>query len=657
LLLSDRQLAAPYILFGQADKRSDAMTPKRSTPKLRAAGYCRTSGEGQRDNTSIPIQNQRIEHFVQRQGWNFVGHYVDECKSGGKIAGREDFQRMMKDAANDKFDIIVPYDASRFARDGCDIIHNAKFLRNTYDVYVVDTRNTFDNLTKGNVIQNFVHAGLTEHERLSILARTISGRIERARAGLPWTGSYPVGRSFVWKDKKHKQGYWTINDRGRKLKEALERYDKGESLTDLAREFGLPGPQTITGAIRNGQLSGIYQLTISSDERDLDVDGLNEPIAIPKIPEIISPQLEKRVRERLHHNRSFTKRQVGKYLLSGFTYCGHCGYSLTGQTEGQSGYRYYRHVRCRCSYRGVRADMIEKAALDYLYSFFLDEPAYNEAVKAALPSDQDRKAAEKDLQRIENQIRAVDRQIQNLVKAVAKGADVSLLVSEQDRLKAEKQGLETRQDDLQETLDNMPDPAAVKQESRAWRTYLKWQIQNRNWRSIPYKAVQEYLHFLFSENPRKNGFGIFVSKQDDSWHITFQGRFRPAHALVDGKRTPVELLELQQEFERIRQRLKSPKKIEQLEKRYTQVKSALLEYTSVSERRRRLEKLVESAKGLQTCVDLTESKIERCKKRIDDLKPESGNELPILPADLVIQRFVIRKLRFLIETSSSRLSI
>src|ERR1051326_7612368 len=64
--------------------------------RLRAVGYCRTSGEGQRDNTSIPNQQEAIENFIEGEGWRILRHYIDESKTGSKIAGRDDFQRMMR---------------------------------------------------------------------------------------------------------------------------------------------------------------------------------------------------------------------------------------------------------------------------------------------------------------------------------------------------------------------------------------------------------------------------------------------------------------------------------------------------------------------------------------------------------------------------------
>ena len=59
---------------------------KKDNSKLRAVGYSRTSGEGQRDNTSIPTQQRAEEAFIKQRGWDFVEHYVDESKSGSKVA-------------------------------------------------------------------------------------------------------------------------------------------------------------------------------------------------------------------------------------------------------------------------------------------------------------------------------------------------------------------------------------------------------------------------------------------------------------------------------------------------------------------------------------------------------------------------------------------
>ena len=111
--------------------------PKRTA--LRAVGYCRTSGEGQRDNTSIPSQKEAIEKWCEREGYQFIAHYVDEAKSGAKVAGRDEFQRLMKDAVAGSFDIAVVYQISRWGRDGTDIMDSARTLQRDFGIDVVDT--------------------------------------------------------------------------------------------------------------------------------------------------------------------------------------------------------------------------------------------------------------------------------------------------------------------------------------------------------------------------------------------------------------------------------------------------------------------------------------------------------------------------------------
>ncbi|MFB0553718.1 MAG: recombinase family protein [Phycisphaerae bacterium] len=496
---------------------------------LRAVGYCRTSGEGQRDNTSIPRQKEAIEEFINRNGWHFICHYVDESISGKKVEGRDAFQQMMKDAANEEFDIIVPYDVTRFARDGCDIISNSSFLKKTFGVDVVDTK-SFDTRDRHRIIANYTQAGVAEWERLNIMERTIGGRIEKARNGLPWARNLPVGRGY---DKDN--GNWYITEHGYKLSELLTRYADGERLKLLAIEYGIKSAQTITRNVREGQLSGTYYANFHSPE--IGINHLR--VKVPGMPEVISPELERRVRDRMAHNKKWNKQHKRKYVLSGLLECTHCGKSLKGQTL-KSGV-YYRHNnyladdKRDCPYCSIRGDLLESHVLDYLYNFFLDEPAYNKAIKAALPSGDDRKALEKDIKLTEGQIAKAKNKLSNLVNAVAAGADVKLLLDKQDELKATIRALERRRDELNQTLASMPDPDSIKKDAMLLRIYLIEKHKGKDWRKASYDDVRKFLHFLFSDNPKKRGYGIFVGKQNGRWHITFKGCAEFYHDVIDGR--------------------------------------------------------------------------------------------------------------------------
>ena len=134
-----------------------AKTKSDNTP-LRAVGYCRTSGEGQRDNTSIPNQKLKIQEFCERNGWQLVTFYVDESKTGSKIAGRDDFQRMMLDATKGNFSIVVVLDIKRFSRSGLDTANASETLKRL-NICVLDTKGKYDTRSYRNAFINYVYPG------------------------------------------------------------------------------------------------------------------------------------------------------------------------------------------------------------------------------------------------------------------------------------------------------------------------------------------------------------------------------------------------------------------------------------------------------------------------------------------------------------------
>jgi len=510
---------------------------EQSNSKLRAVGYSRTSGEGQKDNTSIPRQKEEIEKFISNNGWDFVGHYIDECKSGAKIEGRDDYKRMKRDATNDQFDIVVIYDITRFARDGSDIIGESRFLKRSLDIDVIDTKG-YDTRKRQNTLMNFVKAGVSEEERLSILDRMIKGRISRARNGLPWSAKPPAGRAF--KRTGELSGSWYITEGGKKLAALLQRYADGEPLKSLAAEYGFLCSATINRNIHQSQLSGIYHAVFNAPDIDI-----HDSIPVPAIPQIITPELEKRVKAQLSHNQHWNKQGKRKYLLTGFVKCGQCGRALIGQKVGN--HTYYRHYESyvasgrNCSYRGIRAEVLEAGVLNYLYGFFLDEPSYNEAVKRALPSEDDRELLAKDIRAVEKQMAVNNKGISNLVNAIAKGADVTLLLDKQTELKNEKQLLKIRHNELTQTLAAMPDNEYVANEAMLLRTALIERYKNRDWHSLSYEEVRRFLHFLFGDNPmsagqrQATGYGISIIKKDKKWILTFRGLVEFYHDVVDGR--------------------------------------------------------------------------------------------------------------------------
>jgi site-specific DNA recombinase len=500
--------------------------------RLRAVGYSRTSGEGQRDNTSIPEQRRAVEAFCEREGWELLETYADECRSGAKTAGREDFLRLMRDAAADRFDVVVCYQISRWGRDGADIIESSRTLKRDFGVDVVETAGSFDTRDRTNALMNFVGAGVAEHERLTILQRTMSGRMAKARQGLPWCGKPPAGRAF-----DAERGMWYLTEYGRQIAAALRRYADGTPTKTLAEELGRPHFKSLLPRwVSEGTLEAPYRVHFQS----ADI-GLDEWVEVPGMPPVADADLMEKVRDRLAHNRRCTRTDARLYRLGGYIWCGECRKALNGQTTTKNPRRplmYYRHYSPECSFNSVRGEALEDAVLDFLFGMFVDPDAFREAVRAALPSDEDREAKEAEKTKADKTLRHVDKQIANLVDAIAGGADVGILLEKQDQLKAEKARAEKTLRQAEDELSRFPTLAESEEQAALVRLQLASEHLDRDWRDLPPEEIQRFLAFLFGADPARAGTGIFVTKDaDGTAHAEFRGRIKvPARvAVVDGR--------------------------------------------------------------------------------------------------------------------------
>lgn len=510
-------------------------------PNLKkAVGYSRTSGEAkkvegsenERDGTSIPSQKQAIESFCKQEGLLFLHHYVDEAKSGASIAGRDDFKRLMRDAASSRFDIVVFWKVDRFGRDGVDILTSAKVLPRDFGVEVMDTTKAFDSSDKKNPVVRFALAGVAEQERLNIMQRMMGGRIARAKQGRLWCQHPPVGRGY---DKKsHK---WYITKKGHTIATILKRYIKGESLSKVAHELGIKNHRELSTWIHKGQLAEIYHVRFRCDDI-----GLDETVAVPAVPQIVSSALLNKVKKRLAHNKTFNRFDAKQYRLSGFIYCSACGKALSGHTinRGHSSYEYFRHDQngCPSDRMSIRGENLTESILDYLYRFFLDEPAFNKAVQAAMPSDEQRDELTSQHDSAIKQLTKIKKKIKNLVYAIEEGGEVAVLLNRIKSLETEQTECNELIEKLKSKLESIPSFEAIKTSADLCRLDLIQQHTGKNWQKLSHQDTKEFLHHLFGDNPKQAGLGIFVNKQGDQTTVAFKGKIdRPFDS---GKTYPLE---------------------------------------------------------------------------------------------------------------------
>ncbi len=141
-------------------------------PKVYAAIYARVSTlNGGQDPT---MQTRELEEYCERRGWEVFDCYVDNGVSGKKDS-RPQLNRMVQDAHERRFDVVVVWRFDRFARSVSHLLRALESF-NALGIQFVSLSEQVDTSTPTGRMVFTVLGAVAELERNLI--------VERVRAGL-----------------------------------------------------------------------------------------------------------------------------------------------------------------------------------------------------------------------------------------------------------------------------------------------------------------------------------------------------------------------------------------------------------------------------------------------------------------------------------------
>lgn len=112
---------------------------------LRVTFYARVSTDKDVQLNSLDNQTLYFENFIKdNKNWNYVKGYIDEGISGTSVKNRTNFLKMIRDAKDGCFDLILTKEISRFSRNTVDSIkYTQELLENDVGVlFLSDNINT-----------------------------------------------------------------------------------------------------------------------------------------------------------------------------------------------------------------------------------------------------------------------------------------------------------------------------------------------------------------------------------------------------------------------------------------------------------------------------------------------------------------------------------
>ena len=497
--------------------------------------------------------------------WTLVDRYIDEGITGTSIHKRESFMRMLKDAKEKKFDLIVTREVSRFARNTVDTLQQTRTLK-TYGVEVWFTEDNIWTMNdEDGELRLSIMATLAQNESKKISQRVKAGQMISFKNGVLYGNGNILGYDRVG-DKL------VVNkEQADTVKRIFELYLAGNGVRKIQDIMEQEGRKTATGltrwqsgninrVLRNPFYCGriVYRKQYVPDylvQKKINNHGAVDKVYVEGSHEkLVSPEDFDRAQELREKHKSVKTDKNGKAI--GQSPCKHlwgnklvctCGHAMNRRiahkaNDGTLSYIYQCYGQLRT---GTPAGRLKKGLdiegicdnssfmewklevqADFVFKKLLGnkEAIYKEAMAMAQDVAEVKAPERNDKERLEannRQIEKLNRQLANLVDMCSEG-DISREVFRSKKKKLEDQisNLEKLNDECRQRVLELEDNGAKDRRIESLSEFIKMTAFDAR-AKIPDTVIDNFVDqivfdhgaFIWYLNPV---FGNEVYKQDAS---------------------------------------------------------------------------------------------------------------------------------------------
>ena len=213
---------------------------------MKAAIYCRLSEEDKSktpDNDSESIQNQKsmLLRYAMDEGWDIYDIYSDDDFKGAD-RNRPEWKRLLTDAEQRKFDIVVCKTQSRFTRE-LEMVE--KYIHGLFPMWGIRFIGTIDHAdtdNKGNKKSRQIN-GLVNEWYLEDMSESIKSALTIRRLQGFHIGSFAL---YGYKKDHDNKGKLLVDEEAAEVvREVFKLYASGYGKTYIARTLndrGIPNP-------------------------------------------------------------------------------------------------------------------------------------------------------------------------------------------------------------------------------------------------------------------------------------------------------------------------------------------------------------------------------------------------------------------------------
>ena len=305
-------------------------------PKLkRVAAYARVSSGKDAMLHSLAAQVEYYSNYIRHHpGWEYVGVYADEAKTGTKDS-REQFQQLLADCKAGKIDHIITKSISRMARNTVTLLETVRELK-AMGITVYFEEQNIDTGTDDGELMLSILASYAQEESLSASENQKWRVRQNFENGQPWRG-FMLG--YRYKDGQ----YIVVPEEAEIVRSIYADFLDGKGVTAIMKRLNKEGILTqqgftwhksaVTRVLKNYTYTGNLLLQTKFRENHLTKRTLVNHGQLPQYhatdthePIIDIGTYNSVQLEMYRRAQKYGKQQTSeKYPLSGMITCANCG--------------------------------------------------------------------------------------------------------------------------------------------------------------------------------------------------------------------------------------------------------------------------------------------------------------------------------------------
>jgi site-specific DNA recombinase len=400
-----------------------------------AVGYIRVSTSGQLDNTSLEDQAEQITKYCESNDLELKLPLYDEGWQSGADNDRPQLQKMLADADQKKFEVVVINSLDRFGREMVDMLINIRLLERA-GVELISVKEKFGNDPLGKLVRNTL-ANYAEFEKAIIKDRTHSARNKRRKNKDIFIGRTAHG--YRW--NKIEKRIETIDGEAKTVKRIVHEYlnlpksipqvvetlHKEHILTRSGKDWTIA---LVAQLLRNPCYTGTYwtnKYLMNAKGKVIGEKPESEWVTYP-CEELITPTDWERLQKRLNDARDkfsgAPNPESKKYIADGLLRCGLCNGTMrlrhTRPNKSGTLHSYYSCYWRIKSQRMAKLYGKTQCTMPLIPAKIMDEKLFIMSLPGKLGLDWQRKYEDKVNPSIEVDLDKVRQKVENIKTSISR---------------------------------------------------------------------------------------------------------------------------------------------------------------------------------------------------------------------------------------------